>query len=241
MHFHTICSMWWAWSLWKQQCLFSTLSLHVIPRHSAFNSWPSCSLCDHSCSFPRTPPDISHSGRCVQGIQKNSAVRGWSADLLSFYNTQQWDHPRNNWWNNHVSVLFICFVPTVSPQPKSHSKLIFQKLNLNLELVKVPCSSSKNWSPVQANFVVNVKIKRVPKRLSNMAQNSEWIMTGMFILLGRDTTVGLLTWKCGRLEVEEQSTVDLSRHRNLCSVLVAKVSTSPGSGSRIFLFWLERL
>ena len=68
--------------------LFSTLSLHVIPRHSPCNSWPSCALYDHSCSFPRTPPDISHCGRCVQGIQKNLVVREWSTDLLSFYNTQ---------------------------------------------------------------------------------------------------------------------------------------------------------
>jgi hypothetical protein len=82
----------------------------------------------------------------------------------------------------------------------SHFKLIFQKLNLNLELGKAPCSSSKNWSPVQANFVV--KIKRVPKRLSNMPQNSAWIMTGMSTLLDRDTTSGLLAWKHRRLESE---------------------------------------
>ncbi len=106
---------------WKGHWLCTPPIRHVhlrSPRHSAFNSWPSCALYDHSCSFPRTPPDISHNGRCVQGIQKNSEVREWSADLLSFYNTQQWDRPRNNWWNNHVSGLFICFFPTVSPQPE---------------------------------------------------------------------------------------------------------------------------
>jgi hypothetical protein len=100
---------------------------------------------------------------------------------------------------------------------KSHSKLIFQKLNLNLELGKVQCSSSKNWSPVQASFVV--KIKRVPKRLSRMAQNSAWSMTGMSNLLVRDTTAGLLACKRRRLESEQQSTSDLSRRHNLCAVL----------------------
>ena len=34
LHFHTLVSTWWVWSFWKQQCLTSTLSLHVIPRHS---------------------------------------------------------------------------------------------------------------------------------------------------------------------------------------------------------------
>ena len=104
---------------------------------------------------------------------------------------------------------------------KSHSKLIFQKLNLNLELGKVQCSSSKNWSPVQANFVV--KIKRVPKRLSSMAQNSAWSMTGMSTLLGRDTTAGLLACKRRRLESEQQSAADLSRRRNLCAVLAVVI------------------
>ena len=104
---------------------------------------------------------------------------------------------------------------------KSHSKLIFQKLNLNLELGKVQCSSSKNWSPVQANFVV--KIKRVPKRLSSMAQTSAWSMTGMSTLLGRDTTAGLLACKRRRLESEQQSAADLSRRCNLCAVLAVVI------------------
>ncbi len=104
---------------------------------------------------------------------------------------------------------------------KSHSKLIFQKLNLNLELGKVQCSSSKNWFPVQASFVV--KIERVPKRLSRMAQNSVWSMTGMSTLLGRDTTAGLLTCKRRRLESEQQSTSDLSRRHNLCAVLTVVI------------------
>ena len=42
------------------------------PKTFCFNSWPSCTLYDHSCSFPRTPPDISHRGRCAQGIQKKT-------------------------------------------------------------------------------------------------------------------------------------------------------------------------
>ncbi len=77
----------------------------------------------------------------------------------------------------------------------------------------------KNWSPVQANFVV--KIKRVPKRLS--AQNSVWRMTGMSPLLGRDTTTGLLACERRRPESEEQSGADLSRRCNLSAVLVVVI------------------
>ena len=68
-----------------------------------------------------------------------------------------------------------------------------------------------------------VKIKRVPKRLSSMAQNSAWSMTGMSTLLGRDTTAGLLACKRRRLESEQQSAADLSRRRNLCAVLAVVI------------------
>ncbi len=67
------------------------------------------------------------------------------------------------------------------------------------------------------------KIKRVPKRLSSMAQNSVWRMTGMSTLLGRDTTAGLLTCKRRRLESEQQSAADLSRRCNLCAVLAVVI------------------
>ena len=41
----------------------------------------------------------------------------------------------------------------------------------------------------------------------------------MSTLLGRDMTAGLLACKRRRLQSEQQSTVDLSRHRNLSVVL----------------------
>jgi hypothetical protein len=47
----------------------------------------------------------------------------------------------------------------------------------------------------------------------------------MSTLVGRDTTAGLLVsqWKRRRLESDQQSTADLSRHRNLCSVLAVVI------------------
>ncbi len=39
------------------------------PKTFCFNSWPSCTLYDHTCSFPPPALDISNSGS-VQGIQK---------------------------------------------------------------------------------------------------------------------------------------------------------------------------
>jgi hypothetical protein len=42
------------------QCLFSTLSLHVIPRHSAFNTWLSCALYDHSDGVLFSPYSSRH-------------------------------------------------------------------------------------------------------------------------------------------------------------------------------------
>jgi hypothetical protein len=56
-----------------------------------------------------------------------------------------------------------------------------------------------------------------------MAQKSAWIMTGMPTLLVRDTTAGLLAYKRRRLESEQQSAVDLSRHLNLCVVLAVVI------------------
>jgi hypothetical protein len=45
----------------------------------------------------------------------------------------------------------------------------------------------------------------------------------MSTLLGRDTTAGLLPWKRRRLESDQQSVADLSRHRNLCAVLAVVI------------------
>jgi hypothetical protein len=107
----------------------TTLSLHVLPRHSVFNSWPSCALNDHSCSFPRTPHDVSHSGRCVQGIQKNSTVREWSTDLLSFYNTQQWDCPQNKWWLVETITFVVCLLFLVLSLIGSNVTFLYPRLS----------------------------------------------------------------------------------------------------------------
>ncbi len=37
--------------------------------------------------------------------RKNFTVREWCTDLLSLYNTKQWDRPKNKWWNKQI---FIC-------------------------------------------------------------------------------------------------------------------------------------
>jgi hypothetical protein len=48
-----------------------------------------------------------------------------------------------------------------------------------VSLLRSWCSSSKNWSPFQVNFVV--KIKCVHKRLSNMTQNEDYSMYSTFL------------------------------------------------------------
>jgi hypothetical protein len=66
-HFHTLCSTWWSWS--KQQCLFSTISFHVIPRHSTLTPGrPALYTTTHSL-FPILL-STSHTETCVQGIKK---------------------------------------------------------------------------------------------------------------------------------------------------------------------------
>jgi hypothetical protein len=56
-----------------------------------------------------------------------------------------------------------------------------------------------------------------------MSQNSVWSLTGMFSLLSRDTTTGLLVCKRRRLKSEQQSAADLSRRRNLYAVLAVVI------------------
>jgi hypothetical protein len=48
-------------------------------------------------------------------------------------------------------------------------------------------------------------------------------MSGMSTLLGRDTTAELQACKRRRLESEQQSKTDLSRHHNLCAVLAVVI------------------
>ena len=48
-----------------------------------------------------------------------------------------------------------------------------------------------------------------------METEVEWTMTGMSTLFGRDTVEGFMACKHRRLESEQKSAADLSRHRNL--------------------------
>jgi hypothetical protein len=52
-----------------------------------------------------------------------------------------------------------------------------------------------------------------------METEMTWTMTGMSTLFGRDTVDGFKVSKHRRLESEEKSAADLSRHRNLCELL----------------------
>jgi hypothetical protein len=72
-----------------------------------------------------------------------------------------------------------------------------------------------------------------------MAQNSEWIMTGMSTLLDRDTTTGLLTCNRRRLESEKESEADMSRHLNLCAVLAVVIHDL--EADRVSVWWRNRL
>ena len=55
-HFHTLCSTWWTCSFLKQQCLSSTLSLHVIPRHSPVTPGRPALYTTTRSEFGRTTP-----------------------------------------------------------------------------------------------------------------------------------------------------------------------------------------
>ena len=48
-------------------------------------------------------------------------------------------------------------------------------------------------------------------------------MTGMSTLFGRDTVEGFMACKRRRLESEQKSAADLSRHRNLCAILAVVI------------------
>jgi len=87
------------------------------PNTFCFNSWLSCTLYDHSGSLPLIPLDIfnkRHVGSsqicCHFTTQNNETdlkTNDETTDLLSFYNTEQWDRPQNKWWNKDISGLFI--------------------------------------------------------------------------------------------------------------------------------------
>ena len=128
-HFHTLCSTWWTCSFLKQQCLSSTLSLHVIPRHSPVTPGRPALYTTTRSEFGRTTPGrlfilvFMQKGRifCFVSFSKRSCMFG-STSFFVPQNIHPWSNslpiPPNS-VPNHLSasiveeqILQICNFPS---------------------------------------------------------------------------------------------------------------------------------
>ena len=82
-------------------------------------SWQLCSGFSQTANqgLSHEPFMTSSTGNPAPANVQCGLVRTWSTDLLSFYNTKQWNRPQNKRRNKHISDLFCRFVRTVEPQP----------------------------------------------------------------------------------------------------------------------------
>ena len=109
LHFLTLWSTCRTCSWSKHESLCTSLRNHVMSTHS--DPTPGCP--DHFT----TPHSHFHLFLPPLRTKRKEPVRAQIWKKLAFYNTKQTDRPQNKWWNKHYSGMFICFLPTVSPQP----------------------------------------------------------------------------------------------------------------------------